>query len=240
MRKIFAFIVLVSLLSISYSLTTPAYTNKVEYEEKYIAIDWQKVGSRVASDRFYELRDEYISNKYKIQDYGFTLLILGTASLIIFRKEKPTNTPSSKTKIALIGFSAALLTTAGYVGDLFLEFYRGSYPWWADSLGIPLMGAPILAFIFTGWAAINLLAMNGKFKAGTAISFCQIKGTNYFYLILLVVTALITLLCAIEAYFWMVLPGLFWLYFYVSLWAGRYTDKNVSEKTGQDHIRDII
>ena len=55
--------------------------------------------------------------------------------------------------------------------------------------------------------------MNGTFEAGVAISFRQIKGSNYFYLLLLIVTVLIVLLCVVEAYFWMVLPGVFWLYF---------------------------
>ncbi|MEM9152999.1 MAG: hypothetical protein AAGB19_21460, partial [Cyanobacteria bacterium P01_F01_bin.3] len=100
----------------------------------------------------------------------------------------------------------------------------------ADSLGIPLMGVPLIAFIFIGWAAINFLAMNGKFEAGSLISFNKIKGSNYFYLLLIFFTAVITLIFAIEAYFWMVLPGVLWLYFYASLWAGRYTAHKLSQQ----------
>ena len=231
MKRISIGIIILSLLSIVYSFAISAYTNEDEYHEKYMALDWQELGSRNASDRFYELRDEYLSNKYRFQDYGFTFLILGISSLLLFRKGKSTSAPSSNAKVALVGLGAALLTTSGYVGDLFLEFYRGSYPWWADSMGIPLMGVPLIAFIFIGWAAINLLAMNGKFEAGAVISFRQIKGSNYFYLILLVVTALIVILCVVDAYFWMVLPGVIWLYFYASLWAGRYTANKSMQPT---------
>lgn len=223
MKRISVSIIIISLLSIVYSFTISAYTNDDEYHERYMALDWQELGSQNASAKFYELRDRYLSRKYKFQDYGFTFLILGVVSLILYGKGKPVVAPSSKAKVALVGFGAAALTTCGYVGDLFLEFYRGSFPWWADSMGIPLMGVPFFAFIFIGWAALNLLAMNGKFKAGAVISFRQIEGLNYFYLLLFVVTALIVVLCAVEAYFWMVLPGVFWLYFYASLWAGRYT-----------------
>jgi hypothetical protein len=221
MKRLSLSIIILSLLSIVYSFTISAYTNEDEYHQKYLALDWQKLGSQNASNRFYKLREEYLSNKYKFQDYGFTFLILGLAFFNITRKGKSTSSPSSKTKIALVGFGAALLTTGGYVGDLFLEFYRGSYPWWADSLGIPLMGVPLLALIFIGWASINLLAMNGQFQTAVNISFRQIKGSNYFYLLMLVVTALIVCLCAVDGFFWMVLPGVFWLYFYASLWAGR-------------------
>lgn len=223
MKRISIVIIILSLLSIGYSFAISAYTNEGEYHEKYMALDWQELGSRNASEKFYALRDQYLSNKYRLQDYGFTFLILGVALLLLFREGKPVTAPSSNAKIALVGFGAALLTTIGYIGDLFLEFYRGSYPWWADSMGIAIMGVPFLAFIFLGWAAVNLLAMNGKFEAGASISFRQIKGSNYFHLILLVVTALIVCLCMADAYFWMVLPGVVWLYFYASLWAGRYT-----------------
>jgi hypothetical protein len=222
MKRISIVIIVLSMLSIGYSFAISAYTNEDEFYEKYMALDWQELGSRNASERFYELRDEYLSNKYRFQDYGFTFLILGVASLFFFRRGTSINAPSSNEKISLLGFGAALLTTIGYIGGLFLEFYRGSYPWWADSMGIPLMGVPFFAFIFIGWAAVNLIAMNGKFEAGASISFRQIRGSNYFYLILLVVTALIVFLCIAEACFWMVLPGVIWLYFYASLWAGRY------------------
>lgn len=230
MKRISIGIIILSVLSITYSFAISAYTNKDEYHEKYMTLDWQELGSRSASERFYELRKEYLSNKYRVQDYGFTFLILGVSSLLLFRKGKSITAPSSNAKIALVGFGAAVLTICGYVGDLFLEFYRGSYPWWADSMGIPLMGVPFIGFIFLGWAAINLLAMNGKFEPGAPISFRQIKGSNYFYLLLFVLTALIVLLCAIEAYFWMVLPGVFWLYFYSSLWAGRNTANKLSQQ----------
>ena len=230
MKRISIGIIIFSLLSVGYSFFISAYTDEDEYQEKYMALDWQELGSRNASDKFYELREEYLSSKYKIQDYGFTFLVLGLATFILFKKEPPFHAPSSNAKVALIGFVAAALTTGGYVGDLFLEFYRGSYPWWADSLGIPLMGVPLLAFIFFGWAALNILAMNGQFTAGAPISLKSIKGSNYFYLTLLVVTTLIVALCAIDAYFWMVIPGVFWLYFYASLWAGRYTANKSSKR----------
>ena len=196
-----------------------------------MSLDWQELGSKAASKEFYELRDEYLSNKFKFQDYGFTFLILGGLSFFIFRRDKPLYSPSSKTGISMLGFGAALLTTACNVGDLFLEFYRGAYPWWADSMGIPLMGVPFLALIYLGWSALNLLGMNGNFIPGAVISFRKVKGSNYFYLFLIVVSILLTGICVAEAYFWMVLPGILWVYFYASLWAGRFTANKKSHPT---------
>lgn len=232
MKQISISIIIFSLLSIAYSFTISAYTDEDEYRERYMALDWQELGISNASYKFYALRDEYLSPKYKVQDYGFTFLILGMATFICFRKGKFISAPSSNAKVALVGFGAAALTTGACIVDPFLEFYRGSYPWWVDSdyLGIRLKGVPALAFIFFGWAAVNLIAMNGQFIAGSQISFKRIKGSNYFYLFLLVVTLIIVALYTVVAHFWIVLPGVFWLYFYASLWAGRYTANKLSQQ----------
>ena len=235
MKRISIVIIIVSLLSILYSFSMSAYTNEEEYREKYMALDWEELGSRAASDKFYELRNDYLSIKYEFQDYGFTFLILGIATFIFFRNGLLVNAPSSRSKIALVGFSAVIVTAGAYVGDLFLELNRGAYPWWADSIAIPLTGVPFVALILIVWAALNMLALNGKFKAGATISFKQIKGSNYYFLVLFILTGLIVGLCAIEGYFWMVLPGILWLYFYASLWAGRHAANKPSQ---QDVITD--
>ena len=107
MKRISIGIIIISLLSIAYSFSISAYTNEEEYMEKYMALDWQELGSRNVSNRFYELRDEYLSNKYKFQDYGFTLLIFGCATLILFGNGLSVNAPTSNVKVALVGFGAA-------------------------------------------------------------------------------------------------------------------------------------
>jgi hypothetical protein len=221
MKQTSLVIIVLSLLSILYSFSLSAYTNDAEYHEKYLAIDWQELGSSVASSQFFELRNDYLSNKYSLQDYGFTFLIIGTAVFIFFRKGQAVYTPSSVLKLVLVGLCAALLTIGAFVGDLFLEFFRGAYPWWADSLGIPLMGLPMLAFLILAWVALNLLALNGHYKSSVPITFKQLKNSSYFYLTLSVLTSLIVFLCILDGFFWLVLPGVFWLYFYTSLWAGR-------------------
>ena len=100
----------------------------------------------------------------------------------------------AKSKIVLLGFSAAILTAAGYIGDLFLEFSRGSYPHWADSLSIPLAGVPILFFIFTSWAAIHMLGLMGKFVTGATISGLRFRKINWWHGVLAIATALIVIL----------------------------------------------
>lgn len=182
MKQTSIVIILVSLLSVIFSFTISAYTNEEEYNEKYWAIDRQELGSSNASAQFHKLRDEYLSYKYMLQDYALTFLILGLSAFVMLRKGNKLYAPSSNLKAALIGFSAALLTTGTYIGDLFLEYSRGAYPSWADSLGIPLIAVPFLAFILLGWAAINMLALKGKYQAGALLFPSQIKRLQLLHL----------------------------------------------------------
>lgn len=220
-KKISITVILLSILSILYSFTMSPYINEEEYQKGYAAINLNEIDSRTASNQFFKLRAQHLSKKYSFQNYGFTFLILGASVLFLFRKGLSVNAPSPKLKIAFVGFVAALLTVGGYIGDLFLEFYRGAFPVWADSLGIPLTGVPILTSMLLLWAALMSLTLIGKFEAGAQISFKQIRGLNYFYLLLFVISTVIVLLCVVDGFFWLVLPGILWLYFYASLWSGR-------------------
>ena len=104
------------------------------------------------NEKFYQLRKEYLTPKIKLEDYGITFILTSIpfllVSLIGIDKLK---TPNEKIWIVIVGILAALITNAGYVGDLFCEMYRDSYPHWGDSLVIPLMGIPFLLLMFLGW-----------------------------------------------------------------------------------------
>ncbi|MFK5895118.1 MAG: hypothetical protein QM504_18040 [Pseudomonadota bacterium] len=183
------------------------------------------------------MRDKYLTNKYRYQDYGVTFIILGVFIAVLMRSGwSGFSAPNAKWKISLLGYSAGILTGAGYIGDLFLESFRGSYPHWADSLGIPLMGVPIITFIFIGWAAIHMLGMSGKFESGVTISNMGLNGLNLWFSFVAVITALIVSLCIYDGFFWFVTPGLLWLYFYLSILAGR---KIANKKLNKDAEKDV-
>ena len=210
------------MLLISYSFTMSTYTNSEEYKQKRFAIDLQQLGSDVASARFHDLRRQYLTPKYGLQDHGATFLILVIVGVFLFKKGLPPLTaPNSKIKIALLGFLAIILTAFGSVADLFLESFRGSYPAWADTLAIPLFGIIFITPILCGWVLINLSGTSGTFVAGARIDLSHLKGSNYWFLTLMLITSLYILLCIVNGYPLMLLPSLMWLYFYTSIWAGR-------------------
>jgi hypothetical protein len=193
------------------------YTNEKAYQDKYMEL----TGEEGDSEKFYKLREEYLTPKFDFENYGVTSIIFGlgilTISLIGLNRLR---TPSKKIWIVIIGIIAALITNVGYVGDLFLEMSRDSYPRWADSLGIPLMGVPFLIFISLGWVGLNLIGIKGDFKTGVLIFPIRYDNLNLWYAIILALTIIITVWTIKDGYFWQVVSGFLWIYFYLSILIG--------------------
>jgi hypothetical protein len=219
MKTIPYIITVIGLVIFGYSLTLKPYTNEDEYNSKYMQISGEN-----RSELFYDLREEYLTIKYPLADYGLTTVIIGLILIfILFRGWSEFRTLPSKKWIISIGFAAVLSTVLCYVGDLFNEYSRGSSPNWADSLGIPLMSVLPMLVILTIWLGFNLIGLRGDFKANIPVSSLRFSNINYWYLTISILTIIILILMIIEGYFWMLLPGFLWLYFYISILIGRRT-----------------
>jgi hypothetical protein len=210
-------ILIIGIVLIIKSISYQRYTNEKVYQDKYMEL----TGDIGDSEKFYKLREEYLTPKFDLENYGITSIVLGlgilTISLIGLDRLK---TPSKKIWIVIIGIIAALITNVGYVGDLFLEMSRDSYPHWADSLAIPLMGVPFLILISLGWVGINLIGIKGDFKTRVLIFPIRFDNLNYWYAIILALTIIFTVWIIIDGYFWQVLSGFLWIYFYLSIMIG--------------------
>jgi hypothetical protein len=213
MRIASGILLAIGILLFSYSFKFNRYTNEQEYNDQYMSLTGPS-----DSEKFYELRDKYLTPRFRLQDYGLTFFFTGLILLFLSYKVK---TPSKKFTIILVGFAAALLSNIAYVGDLFLEMYRESYPHWADSLGIPLMGVPVLTILAFIWVGLNLTGMSEPFKTGIQILPLRKDNLNKWYLSILIITILLTLIVIVVGYFWQVIPGFLWIYFYTSLLIGK-------------------
>ena len=96
---------------------------------------------------------------------------------------------------------------------------RGEFPHWADSLGIPLMGMPIIGFGLGGWALLYCLFLLGRFSSHVDIFTVPLKKWNIWLVLVIVLSGILVAWSAIDGY---VLPGTIWIYFYLSINAGRY------------------
>ena len=223
MSRIFGLtLLMIGMGMIIYSSILQPYTNTEQfYEEMSSLIDEEN-----KSQRYRQLRESYLTPKYALENYGLIAVILGLYTLVLIPKDwQDFQSPRSKWIIGVIGLLAVLLTIGGYVGDLFLEATRDRYPPWADSLGIPLMSVPFLFWSFLGWFAVNLIGLKNPFRTSVSIQEFKIRSTNYWYLALIVLTAIITLILMYEGDFWWTAAGIMWIYFYLSLLLGRQKER---------------
>lgn len=212
----------IGLVLFAYSFKLDVYTDSDAYYQAYINIDHIQLGSDAASLMFYENRETYLTNKFTFFDYGLSLLILSLFIGFIAKKGwGEISAPNANWKITLLGLSAAVLTTLSFVGLLYAEVYREDVPSWADSIGLPLSVVPALLVVSIIWAVLNLLGLRGAFIAGAKFNDITLRQINWWYGFLILVTTPLILLCLYEGDFWLLASGLLWLYFYLSILAGR-------------------
>jgi len=127
---------------------------------------------------------------------------------------------SKFTHIVFVLF-ASVAVVAASVGSLYLDFERGVFPSWADSIAIPLMGMPLLAIVLVLWGGLHCIFMSGNFHTSVPIWCVPFKKWNIWLGLITVVTVIIFILSLLTGFFWYVLPSFLWIYFYASLNAGR-------------------
>jgi len=221
MRTTAYIVTVIGLVIFGYSLFLEPYTNEDEFNTKYMEITGDD-----RSEQFFELRNEYLTIKYPLADYGLTITFIGLIAIFVFYKGwSEFKTVTSKGLIIGLGILATLTTTILYVADLFNEMARDSAPHWADSIGIPLMSVPPMLIFLLIWGGLNLIGLRGGFKTGVPVSSLRFRQINYWYLIISILTSIIIILMIIDGYFWMIVPGFLWLYFYISILLGRQASR---------------
>lgn len=221
MKTLANIIIGIGLVIFGYSISLEPYTNEIEFDEKCMALTGDD-----RSAQYFDLREQYLTSKYVLVDYGLTITNVGLILLILYYKGwSEFKTPKSKGNIMGLGVFAVLITTMAYVADMFTEMARGSSPPWADSMGIPLMSVPPIFILLLIWSGLNMIGLRWGFETGVPFSNFKFKKINYWYLVISILTLVIVFTVIIEGTFWMIIPGCLWLYFYLSLLLGRQTRK---------------
>lgn len=183
--------------------------------------DWFSSVPEGDSTAYYQARANALTPKYQLQDYGITLLSIAGAIALLSRKDG-IKAPASKAVFFALAFAAPVATASGFVFDLFLGAERREFPPWADSLGIPLAGVPIMLLVLTAWSWSHFLFLAGaKKKAPVRLSLATLRGGHKWLLFVAGVTALLVLFTAWAGAYWYALPGALWLYYYLSIAAVR-------------------
>ncbi len=202
----------VSLLG--YSFTLSPYKDTALFNSKYMEM------TSGQSEAFYKLRDEMLTSKYRLEDYGISLLVLALLVFFIHRK-KSMKTSALSSRYWLIAFAISLpfITVAGYVYDLFNAQNRGEFPHWADTLAIPLMGVPFILISLLVWVVVHLGFLYGAYPTTANIDRESFTKTNFWLKFVIVVAVLLVISTFALGQYWYGIPSLGWVYFYLSLAA---------------------
>ena len=182
------------------------------------------------SQAYFAARTEALTPKYKLQDYGATILVLGLVTAML--SWRPITAPASRLGFIGIAIIAPTLTAIGFVFDLVQGHARWEFPHWADSLGIPLVGVPALLILGLVWSFSHFILLAGvPLRAGVPISYIAVRQGNLWLLALCGLTALLIIAMVLDGAYWYTIPSMLWLYFYASISAVRRYDVYSSDAT---------
>ncbi len=214
--KLSAILLLIGVALLAYAFSIAPYKNEKLFMERYMAM------SDGQSKEFWKLRDEMLTPKYQLQDYGGTVVAVAVGVFLVSRKGwRQIKSPKFRATLFWLAFVAPFLTVSAYVFDLMQGFDRGEFPHWADSMAIPLMGVPVLLVVLLVWSAAHLGFLRRDYQPATSLALAVSLKANWWLLFVSAVTALFVVACASSGEYWYAIPGVLWLYFYLSLGAVR-------------------
>ncbi len=206
---------------ILYSLSLSPYTDEQVFLERYMSL------SSGQSKEYWQLRNEMLTSKYRIQDYGGTACLAGVVLLLLTRTRF--HNPKERWPLVAMVLSAPAVSVGAFVFDIFQGARRGEFPPWADSIGIPLMGVPVQLAVLLVWALAHLVFLKAPFATSRPLSFAFSRQANPWLLLVSAATTALIILLAVDGAYWYALAGALWLYIYLALAAGRRADMEPDE-----------
>jgi hypothetical protein len=212
--KFSAILLLIGIAIIGYASSLAPYKNEALFTRRYMAL------SDGQSTEYWKLREDMLTPKFQLQDYGGTVIAIAIVTLIVSRKGWRHLKSPSRAMLFGLAFAAPVLTAGAYVFDLLQGFARGEFPHWADSMAIPLMGIPVLFIILLIWSAAHLAFLRGACQP-TPLVLTLSRQANWWLLFISTMTATLLTLSILAGQYWYAIPAMAWLYFYISLAALR-------------------
>lgn len=220
--KILITTILIGASLILYSLMLKPFTDVAGFNKKYMEL---KSGQ---SSEFFSLRESMLTQKYRIQDTGITIISVGLILIFLIKVGNGTiKSPNSKLKYILLSIALPFISVFGYIFDLIQGAQRQEFPHWADSLGIPLMSVrPMFGFLLI-WSFTHLFFLKGKNEYENKISIS--KKFNIWLAIVILITAFLASTAAFYGQYWYAVPSAIWVYYYLSLGVVRNKNNIINE-----------
>lgn len=227
-KNVFLFFpIIIWILIYLYSLSLEPFKDISKIDDARVSYYDKFENRQEASNKYFKIYNDQLTNKFRIQNYSFWIIIL-FSSILLFIKFLTSNnyirTPKKWIVILFIGFIATIITSLSFIFALFLEYNRLKYPPWADSLGISILGIFPL-FIF--WILISFfyyLLISRNYNNENYRLFDSKYSFKIIWLFLLVPPIIISIFISIYSFiiedFLFIIPFELWGMFftYILLW----------------------
>lgn len=226
--KLATILFLAGIAVLGFTFSIAPYKDEALFMERYMALS---VGQ---SAEYWQLREEMLTPKFQLQDCGGTLVALAVGVFLVSRKGwRNLQSPHSRAALFAVAFAAPFLTVGAYIFDLFLGFRRGEFPPWADAMGIPLIGAPMLLVVLLAWAGAHLAFLRFPYRPAL-LSWAMSIRTHWWLLSVAAITGVFALFWVAVGQYWYAIPAAAWFYFYVSLAATRRLNRDAEPSAPGD------
>ena len=227
MRVIALTVLIAGIVLFGYGDGLEAYENESVY--------WQRLAEMTYGDdvAFVELQASSLTPKYRLQDYGVVLMAVGVIGIVVVRRGTVTlKSPSSKWGLILLAVALPVVTIGGVAFDITQAANRGEYPPWGDAIMIALLGLPLFFVPLLVWSLFHLAMFWPREKQQPApLGLALSRQSNWWLLVVSVITTGLTVYYVVLGDWWMVLPGVGWLYYYLSLAADRKARRLMVRRT---------
>lgn len=180
----------------------PVYTDQDAYQREYEKINDRylagAINSHEASRAFYVNQDHYLSGKYNLESSGWFLivsvvyLLVGMVAYYWTIKRKRAIHRAWFYFLTLLNIAAVFVLSSL---SLYTQQSSGLFPWWADSLGIPIFGALIgLCFVTPLFLAITTCILRKYYREKPSFNLHKFRDLSTAYKIYFLASAAVLLL----------------------------------------------
>ena len=183
---------------------------------QYNSIDYTDPSE--ASKKHYPLFEKYKTSKFEIMDIGLSGIVFGIIVIMIgFLGGINIELHPSRRKVLLMTLLASLLSIIGDYFNIVIAVHRFEYPHWADSVGIPFQGIPLLFLFRITWGGLHsLIIRKQNFPKLKLIDLSNHKA-NKWIIFLILVELLLLFLCIIQGGYYYLPSSIIWLSIYLMI-----------------------
>jgi hypothetical protein len=170
------------------------------------------------------LAPDHFTTQHLLLDYGITSATLAAAVAVVARR-RVWPVPATRAALGVLAAAAPLATLGATLYGAALNTSRAIHAPWAAVGSVPVLGLASIVSALALWALGHMtLLVGARLQPGLALSVDALRTGNRWLLLVCAITVVNIVGVALAGYYWMLLPGFLWLYFYAAIAAVRHAN----------------